>query len=182
MPAVLISTASKLVPLGFTSASQLHAQRLEIIQITSGSKELDKVLEGRFSFVTSLLHLHVFVVLQAHVIGTGRGNWNGFYHWNLWRIPLWKDSALSYIMCYLPSKIDYLLNKYWCSSVIYYWIMKIVTISVAEICWLLTRLNHSLLSISASLRSRGRWREGNVYWCWGHLQTTKTLADCRQVI
>ncbi|CAN6806363.1 unnamed protein product [Brassica oleracea] len=39
-------TASKLVPLGFTSASQLHAQRQEIIQITSGSRELDKVLEG----------------------------------------------------------------------------------------------------------------------------------------
>ncbi|KAF6170271.1 hypothetical protein GIB67_013246 [Kingdonia uniflora] len=37
---------SKLVPLGFTSASQLHAQRLEIIQITTGSRELDKVLEG----------------------------------------------------------------------------------------------------------------------------------------
>lgn len=41
-------TASKLVPLGFTSASQLHAQRLEIIQITSGSRELDKILEGIF--------------------------------------------------------------------------------------------------------------------------------------
>ncbi|GAA0159988.1 DNA metabolism protein [Lithospermum erythrorhizon] len=38
--------ASKLVPLGFTSAGQLHPQRLEIIQITSGSKELDKVLDG----------------------------------------------------------------------------------------------------------------------------------------
>ncbi|KAF9680339.1 hypothetical protein SADUNF_Sadunf06G0111000 [Salix dunnii] len=34
--------SSKLVPLGFTSASQLHAQRQEIIQITSGSRELDK--------------------------------------------------------------------------------------------------------------------------------------------
>lgn len=40
-------TASKLIPLGFTSASQLHAQRLEIIQITSGSRELDKILEGQ---------------------------------------------------------------------------------------------------------------------------------------
>ncbi|GMQ11738.1 hypothetical protein CsSME_00054242 [Camellia sinensis var. sinensis] len=38
--------SSKLIPLGFTSASQLHAQRLEIIQITSRSRELDKVLEG----------------------------------------------------------------------------------------------------------------------------------------
>lgn len=43
-----MSAASKLVPLGFTSASQLHAQRLEIIQITSGSRELDKILEGKF--------------------------------------------------------------------------------------------------------------------------------------
>ncbi|KAK1313190.1 hypothetical protein QJS10_CPA06g02193 [Acorus calamus] len=39
-------SASKLVPMGFTSAGQLHAQRLEIIQITSGSRELDKILEG----------------------------------------------------------------------------------------------------------------------------------------
>ncbi|OAY66721.1 DNA repair protein RAD [Ananas comosus] len=38
--------SSKLVPLGFTSASQLHAQRLEIIQIATGSRELDKILEG----------------------------------------------------------------------------------------------------------------------------------------
>ncbi|XP_016689764.2 DNA repair protein RAD51 homolog isoform X3 [Gossypium hirsutum] len=42
----IMEAASKLVPLGFTSASQLHAQRLEIIQITSGSSELDKILEG----------------------------------------------------------------------------------------------------------------------------------------
>ncbi|XP_068663858.1 DNA repair protein RAD51 homolog isoform X2 [Aristolochia californica] len=42
----IIEAASKLVPLGFTSASQLHAQRLELIQITSGSRELDKILEG----------------------------------------------------------------------------------------------------------------------------------------
>ncbi|KAF5182525.1 Dna repair protein rad51-like protein [Thalictrum thalictroides] len=42
----IIEAASKLVPLGFTSASQIHAQRLEIIQITSGSRELDKILEG----------------------------------------------------------------------------------------------------------------------------------------
>lgn len=42
----IIEAASKLVPMGFTSASQLHAQRLEIIQISSGSRELDKLLEG----------------------------------------------------------------------------------------------------------------------------------------
>ncbi|BAF29825.1 DNA repair protein RAD51 homolog B [Oryza sativa Japonica Group] len=42
----IIEGASKLVPLGFTSASQLHAQRLEIIQVTTGSRELDKILDG----------------------------------------------------------------------------------------------------------------------------------------
>eukprot|EP01018_Ginkgo_biloba_P027800 Gb_14443 [translate_table: standard] len=42
----IIEAASKLVPMGFTSASQLHAQRLEIIQISSGSRDLDKILEG----------------------------------------------------------------------------------------------------------------------------------------
>uniref|UniRef100_N1R566 DNA repair RAD51-A-like protein n=1 Tax=Aegilops tauschii TaxID=37682 RepID=N1R566_AEGTA len=31
---------------GITSASQLHAQRLEIIQVTTGSRELDKILDG----------------------------------------------------------------------------------------------------------------------------------------
>ncbi|RZC90269.1 hypothetical protein C5167_030429, partial [Papaver somniferum] len=42
----ILEAATKLVPLGFTSASQLHAQRQKIIQVTSGSRELDKVLEG----------------------------------------------------------------------------------------------------------------------------------------
>lgn len=40
-------TASKLVPMGFTSASELHAQRDALIQITTGSRELDKILEGQ---------------------------------------------------------------------------------------------------------------------------------------
>lgn len=42
----IIEAASKLVPLGFTSASELHAQRADLIQITTGSRELDKILEG----------------------------------------------------------------------------------------------------------------------------------------
>jgi len=32
--------------MGFTSASEIHAQRESIIQITTGSRELDKILEG----------------------------------------------------------------------------------------------------------------------------------------
>ncbi|CAL1390130.1 unnamed protein product [Linum trigynum] len=42
----IIEAVSNLVPLGFTSASELHVQKLNLVQITSGSRELDKILEG----------------------------------------------------------------------------------------------------------------------------------------
>jgi DNA repair protein RAD51 len=42
----LLNEASKLVPMGFTTATEYHKQRQEIIHLTSGSKELDKLLEG----------------------------------------------------------------------------------------------------------------------------------------
>ena len=42
----LLSLAAKLVPMGFTSATEIHKQRSEIIYITTGSPELDKLLGG----------------------------------------------------------------------------------------------------------------------------------------
>ena len=53
--------ASKLVPLGFTSAGQLHAQRLGFIQITSGSRELGKVLEAEY-YCTNHHGLQAFLI------------------------------------------------------------------------------------------------------------------------
>jgi len=38
--------AAKLVPMGFTTATEFHQRRAEIIQITTGSSELDKLLQG----------------------------------------------------------------------------------------------------------------------------------------
>merc|ERR1719328_928497 len=38
--------AQKLVPTGFTTATEMHMKRSQIIQITTGSKELDKLLNG----------------------------------------------------------------------------------------------------------------------------------------
>ena len=40
--------AMKLVPTGFTTATEMHIKRSQIIQITTGSKELDKLLNGGF--------------------------------------------------------------------------------------------------------------------------------------
>ncbi|XP_064622452.1 DNA repair protein RAD51 homolog 1 [Lineus longissimus] len=42
----VIAEAAKLVPMGFTTATEFHQKRSEIIQLTTGSKELDKLLQG----------------------------------------------------------------------------------------------------------------------------------------
>lgn len=44
--AKLKDTVYKLVPIGFTTASQHLLQRQDLITLTTGSKELDKLLEG----------------------------------------------------------------------------------------------------------------------------------------
>ena len=44
--AKLLTEASKLIPMGFTTATEYHKQRAEIIHLTTGSKELDKLLGG----------------------------------------------------------------------------------------------------------------------------------------
>ncbi|RZC32862.1 DNA repair protein RAD51 -like 1 [Asbolus verrucosus] len=42
----ILAEAAKLVPMGFTTATDFHQKRSEIIQLTTGSKELDKLLGG----------------------------------------------------------------------------------------------------------------------------------------
>lgn len=42
----IIAEASKLVPMGFTTATEFHQKRADMITITTGSKELDRLLGG----------------------------------------------------------------------------------------------------------------------------------------
>lgn len=42
----VLAEAAKLVPIGFTTAAEYHLKRSEIIQLTTGSKELDRLLGG----------------------------------------------------------------------------------------------------------------------------------------
>ena len=42
----ILNEVLKLVPMGFTTATEFHQKRSEIIQVTTGSKELDKLLQG----------------------------------------------------------------------------------------------------------------------------------------
>lgn len=46
--------AQKIVPLGFQSATEVHARRSELVHITTGSKQLDALLGGK------LLHILYF--------------------------------------------------------------------------------------------------------------------------
>ncbi|PPJ53667.1 hypothetical protein CBER1_00891 [Cercospora berteroae] len=42
----ILTEASKHVPMGFTTATEMHARRSELISITTGSKQLDTLLAG----------------------------------------------------------------------------------------------------------------------------------------
>lgn len=42
----ILAEAAKLVPMGFTTATEYHQRRSEIVMVSSGSKELDKLLGG----------------------------------------------------------------------------------------------------------------------------------------
>jgi len=42
----VLNEASKLVPMGFTTATEFHQRRSELVYITTGSKELDKLMQG----------------------------------------------------------------------------------------------------------------------------------------
>jgi DNA repair protein RAD51 len=40
------SSAMKLIPMGFSTATEYHLKRSEIVVITTGSKDLDTLLKG----------------------------------------------------------------------------------------------------------------------------------------
>ena len=44
----IMAEASKIVPMGFTTATEFHQRRSDLVRITTGSQELDKLLEGGF--------------------------------------------------------------------------------------------------------------------------------------
>ena len=50
-------TALKLIPLGFQSATEVHARRAELVCITTGSKQLDTLLGGESSLCIILARL-----------------------------------------------------------------------------------------------------------------------------
>ncbi|KAG6851179.1 hypothetical protein H0H93_015189 [Arthromyces matolae] len=62
-----LNLAQKIVPLGFQSATEVHARRSELVHITTGSKQLDALLGG----VSSSLTLDICVLNLSGGIETG---------------------------------------------------------------------------------------------------------------
>lgn len=53
---VVLSLAQKIIPLGFQSATEVHARRSELVCITTGSKQLDTLLGGTIRLWTIIKH------------------------------------------------------------------------------------------------------------------------------
>ena len=69
----IIAESAKLVPMGFTTASEYHQRRSDIIFISSGSKELDKLLGGNQEgnimvnhLISSPMHVHPYMPVSIH--------------------------------------------------------------------------------------------------------------------
>lgn len=59
----LLNEASKLVPMGFTTATEFHQRRSELVMITTGSKELDKLMQGWFETLVKCLYIFSSLIL-----------------------------------------------------------------------------------------------------------------------
>ena len=64
----ILGEAAKLVPMGFTTASEYHQRRGEIIYLTSGSKELDRLLGGGLKRAPSPRSLASFALARRNSV------------------------------------------------------------------------------------------------------------------
>ena len=78
--------------MGFTTASELHQNRMEILQLTTGSKELDKLLQGGIE-TGSITEIFGLLSLKLRYF------LNSFDR----RVSNWKNTTLSSIMCYVSA-------------------------------------------------------------------------------
>lgn len=53
---MLNTAALKILPLGFTSATEIHNRRVELVRISTGSKRLDTLLGGQSFSQAEFIH------------------------------------------------------------------------------------------------------------------------------
>jgi len=88
--------ATKLVPMGFTTATRFHDLMSERIHLTTGAKELDKLLDGSYS-IRCLSIAQVF--FHSHYSFHQRRNRDWIYNGTLGRISYREKSTMSHACC-----------------------------------------------------------------------------------
>lgn len=97
--------------MGFTTATEFHQRRAEIIQISTGSKELDKLLQGRYS---SEIHVDrhcccgkcVRCSATKNYVVLYRWNWDGLHHRDVWRVSDREDPVVPHACCHLSGSVE----------------------------------------------------------------------------
>jgi hypothetical protein len=179
------TAAWKLVPMGFTTASIVAEQRGEIIQVTTGCKELDTILEGERAQGPPHLHLPVLllpVATRAHpgVHLRHRRRRDRVDHRALWRVPQREDPAVPHVMRHVPGESDprhtmpahpmLRLAASGCTMTLFDPVLS---------CYM--ELIQGRVAAAAADRHGWRGGQGAVHRHRGHLPATAAGPDCRAV-
>lgn len=82
--------------MGFTTATEYHAKRADMIQLTTGSKELDKLLQGE-------LLTAFWLEKTASMQYCFRRRGNGIDYGDIWRISHRKDAVVPHARRHLSA-------------------------------------------------------------------------------
>jgi hypothetical protein len=80
----ILTEAAKLVPMGFTTATEFHQRRSEIMTISTGSKALDSLLGGG---------IETGSITECFFINNH----------SVWGVSYWKNAIMSYFGGSLPA-------------------------------------------------------------------------------
>ena len=97
----IMAEASKIVPMGFTTATEFHQRRSDLVRITTGSQELDKLLEGGFETgsITEMFGEFLLLLLtDAKSISSANSLTPPFR-----RVPNRQDPAVPHACSHMPA-------------------------------------------------------------------------------
>ena len=161
--------ASKLVPMGFTTATEFHQRRSEIITITTGSKELVRPTQCSLKACTQP-RCHVVADAIVYMLGQVARRWwhrDGRNYRDLWRISNGKNSIVSY-----PCRDVSGRNSH--SSKMILWMDSLWPVSHPQN-W------RVIVPILVADRHGRRRRKVLIHWYRGNVSTGTIVGLCREV-
>ena len=93
------AAAWKVIPMGFTTATMIAEQRQDMIQVCTGCKELDSILEGTAQPLLSQAGARLEQPKGGWMLSRGYRDW--LHHRDLWREQVWQDAAVPHPLRHL---------------------------------------------------------------------------------